>query len=46
MYALDLPLFCVYARAAFPDDTYKFLYISCICLLPDDGPEMAEIFLR
>lgn len=35
-----------YARAAFPYDIQKFLYISCICPLPDDGPEMDEISLR
>jgi len=35
-----------YARAAFAYDTYKFLCISCICPLPDDGPEMDEISLR
>ena len=50
MYTLNLPLLYyvvyVYARAAFPTDTHKFLYISCICPLPDDGPEMDEISLR
>jgi hypothetical protein len=46
VYKHNLPLYCIYARAAFLDDTYKFLYTSCVWLLPDDDPEMAEICLR